>query len=136
MRLPLHKRVRTRRSPAVFIQNTAKLFNVLPVLPAELEIVLLTLPASVANIPCYTCQFRREFKVWRNVVLTWRYLKRNYRDYNEIVIFDENLAKLPEAGEASDRVARIFDDSFQEPSEDAEKEDPTQSLTEVQRSRG
>jgi hypothetical protein len=76
---------------------------------------------------------RVSFGASSKVVLTWlRYPKRNYGDYSEIVISDENLAKLPEAGDVSDRVARIFDDSFQEPSEDAEKEGPTQILTEVQ----
>ena len=31
------------------------------------------------------------------------------------MISDENLAGLPEDGDVSDRVARIVDDSFQEP---------------------
>ena len=112
-----------------FIQNTAKLFNVLPVLPEELDVVLLTPPVNVANNPRYTRQFQREFRVRRNVVLIWlRYLKRNHRDYSGIVISDENLARLPEDGDVSDRVARIVDDSFQELGEDAEREGPPAPL--------
>ena len=31
------------------------------------------------------------------------------------MISDENLARLPEDGDVSDRVARVVDDSFEEP---------------------
>jgi hypothetical protein len=52
------------------MQNIVRTVDVLPNLLSELDIVLLQLPASYADDPRYRRQFRTDFRVCRQRILT------------------------------------------------------------------
>jgi hypothetical protein len=55
-----------------FMQNIIKTVDVLPLLPSELDIVLLKPSESVTGRDCrYQRQFQADFRVRRGCVLTW-----------------------------------------------------------------
>lgn len=71
-----------------FMQNTVKTVDVLPNLPAELDVVVLRPSARVVqDDPRYQRQFRSDFRVRKGRVLTWlRFLKEHHPDYQYITI--------------------------------------------------
>jgi hypothetical protein len=71
----------------MFMQNIVRAVDVLPNLPAELDIVLLQPPQSYTDDPRYQRQFRTDFRVRRQHVLLWlHFLKANHPDYRHITI--------------------------------------------------
>jgi ATP-dependent DNA helicase PIF1 len=96
-----------------FMQNIVRTVNVLPNLPSELDIVLLRPPASHENDPRFRQQFRADFRVRRQHVLTWLYfLKANHPDYRYITISTDRVTALPIDGDVSTFVACITDDTL------------------------
>jgi hypothetical protein len=95
------------------MQNIVRTVDVLPSLPSELDIVLLRPPASHADDPRYRRQFRADFRVRRQHVLTWLYfLKANHPGYRYITISTDRVTALPIDGDVSSSVACITDDTL------------------------
>lgn len=96
-----------------FLQNIVRTVNVLPTLPADLDIVLLRPSNQHANEPRYQRQFRMDFRVRRQCVLTWLYyLKANHPDYRHVTISADRVAALPVDGDVSLSVPYITDDTL------------------------
>ena len=96
-----------------FLQNIIRTVDVLPNLPSELDIVLLRPPESYTDDPRYRRQFRADFRVRRQHVLTWlRFLKANHPGYRYITISTDRIATLPVDGDVSSSVTCITDDTL------------------------
>jgi ATP-dependent DNA helicase PIF1 len=96
-----------------FIQDIVRTVDVLPNLPEELDIVLLRPPAQYSDEPRYQRQFRMDFRVRRQHVLTWLYfLKANHPDYRHVLISADRVAALPDDGDVSSSCAYITDDTL------------------------
>jgi ATP-dependent DNA helicase PIF1 len=96
-----------------FMQNIVRTVDVLPNLPSELDIVLLQPPASHADDPRYRRQFRTDFRVRRQRILTWLYfLKANHPGYRHITISTDRIAALPVDSDVSSSVIYITDDTL------------------------
>ena len=80
-----------------FMQNTVKTVDVLPNLPAELDVVVLRPSArEVQDDPRYQRQFRSDFRVRKGRVLTWlRFLREHHPDYQYITISPDRIHALP-----------------------------------------
>ena len=76
-----------------FLQNIVRTVDALPNLPSELDIVLLQPLGSYTNDLRYRRQFRTDFRVRRQQVLTWlRLLKADHLDYRYITISPNRIA--------------------------------------------
>jgi hypothetical protein len=96
-----------------FMQNIVRTVDVLLNLPSELDIVLLRPPESCTDNPRYRRQFRADFRVRRQHVLTWlRFLKANHPGYRYITISPDRLTTLPVDGDVSLSVTCITDDAL------------------------
>ena len=96
-----------------FMQNIVRTVDVLPTLPSELDIVLLRPPESRTDDPRYRRQFRTDFRVRRQCVLTWlHFLKANHPDYRYTTISTDRLTALPVDGDVSSSVICITDDTL------------------------
>jgi hypothetical protein len=96
-----------------FMQDIVRTVDVLPNLPSELDIVLLRPPEGYTDDPRYRRQFRTDFRVRRQHVLTWlRFLKANHPDYRRIVISADRVTALPVDGDVSSSVAHVTDDTL------------------------
>ncbi|KAF2706208.1 hypothetical protein K504DRAFT_438267, partial [Pleomassaria siparia CBS 279.74] len=93
-----------------FLSNTAKVYNRLPLLPADLDIIILR-PANSRDDPRMERQFRDNYRVRRNVIKEWLYyLRANHPGYHGITIDSESLEALPEDGDVeNDFVTRELD---------------------------
>jgi hypothetical protein len=95
-----------------FLQDVVKFSSALPMLPEDLDIVLLKPPTATADLARFRLQFARDMKVRRGVVLAWlRHLKQHHPDYRHITILQENLSQLPEDGDISHRLPAAIDDN-------------------------
>jgi hypothetical protein len=80
-----------------FQQNIVRTVDVLPNLPSELDIVLLRPPESCTDDPRYRRQFRADFRVRRQHILTWlSFLKANHPGYRHITISTDRITALPD----------------------------------------
>jgi len=96
-----------------FLQDIVKFSSVLPLLPEDLDIVLLKPPAAAADLARFRLQFARDMKVRRGVVLAWLcHLKQHHPDYRHITILQENLSQL---GDISHRLPVAVDDNVADP---------------------
>jgi hypothetical protein len=89
-----------------FMQNTQKIYYKLPLLPTELDIVLLK-PASgmMRDERAINSRFEGVLKVRRRNVEIWlNFLKENHPDYRYIDIDSDHLAALPEDGSIQDQL--------------------------------
>ncbi|PON19971.1 hypothetical protein TGAM01_v211164 [Trichoderma gamsii] len=87
-----------------FLRNVGKLFEELPVLPENLDIILLRPP--VDGDPLLQPQFARDFRVRRSCLLIWlQYLQRHHQGYREIVVREDFLQRLPVDGSIIDSIA-------------------------------
>jgi len=101
-----------------FIQSNIKFINTLPLLPEDIDIILLQPSSSNLQDPRYRRQFERDFRVRRGVIITWlQYLKQNHPDYYYITISIDNLSQLPDDGDATDRILTIEEQADQAPAE-------------------
>ena len=94
-----------------FMQDNMKLYDRLPLLPANLDIVLLR-PSSRNTTdreqPLLECQFERDFRVRRSAILIWRqFLGQNHPHYQNVTIDDEALNSLPEDGSVRQFIPEI-----------------------------
>jgi len=95
------------------MQNIIRTVDVLPNLPSELDIVLLRPPESCTDDPRYRRQFRADFRVRRQHVLTWlRFLKANHPGYRYITISTDRIATLLVDSNVSLSVTCITDDTL------------------------
>jgi len=81
-----------------FLCNTAKVYNKLPLLPGDLDIVIIR-PSNYRDDPRLQRQFRRDYRVRRERVKKWLlFLRRFHPAYHPDVldINDENLDTLPD----------------------------------------
>jgi hypothetical protein len=97
-----------------FMQNIVQTVDMLPNLLSELDIVLLRpLEGSTDDDGRYRRQFRTDFRVYRQCVLTWLYfLKANYPDYRHITIATDRLAALLVDSDISLSVMCVTDDTL------------------------
>jgi hypothetical protein len=99
-----------------FLQDVVKFSSALPLLPEDLDIVMLKPPTATADLARFRLQFSRDMKVRRGVVLAWlRHLKQHHPDYSHITIDQENLSQLPEDGDVSHRLPTAIDDNIADP---------------------
>jgi ATP-dependent DNA helicase PIF1 len=79
-----------------FLRDVGKIYEALPLLPTDLDIVILRPPHS-EQTPQMNRQFRTRFRIRRRVVLEWlRFLQRNHPGYSDMVLNEVNLSQLPE----------------------------------------
>ena len=99
-----------------FMQNTVKTVDVLPNLPAELDIVVLR-PSDrvVKDDPRYQRQFRFDFRVRKGRVMTWLgFLKAHHPDYRHVMISSDRIDALPADEDVSSSFAAIVNDQIEE----------------------
>jgi hypothetical protein len=67
-----------------FLNNTGKVYNRLPLLPSDLDIIIIR-PAGYRRHPKMRKQFRKDFRVRKHVVRRWlEHLKQHYEGYRTI----------------------------------------------------
>lgn len=89
-----------------FLRDIGKVYSKLPLLPKDLEIVLLK-PANTAANPGLNRQFKKDYKVRRRAIQLWlEYLKQNHPGYTDLEIDQDALSQLPEDGDVSNEVAQ------------------------------
>jgi hypothetical protein len=79
-----------------FLNNTAKIFNTLPLLPQDLDIIIIR-PKGWNQDARMVNQTRKDFRVRKAVIKTWlHYLRSNHPAYHPdvLAISDENLDAL------------------------------------------
>ncbi|KAK0709842.1 hypothetical protein B0T26DRAFT_426625 [Lasiosphaeria miniovina] len=91
-----------------FLRDTGSLYNQLPRLPRELDIVIVRPRQSENNNAYLIRSFRADFRVRRAAIETWlRYLIASHRGYSDIQVDVERLAQLPEDGNVMNQVAVV-----------------------------
>lgn len=83
-----------------FMQNVTKVYRKLPLLPSDLDIILLK-PASESGSDNHAInqRFEQIFRVQREKIRIWLgYLQKYHPDYQNIIIDSKNLSALPEDG--------------------------------------
>jgi hypothetical protein len=96
------------------MRNTARVYDRLPCLPSDIDVVVL-LPASTTANPLLQRQFVRDFHVRREAIHLWlQFLRQNHSGYAAIQIDQGNLSRLLESGSIADEIdTRDFpDDRF------------------------
>ncbi len=79
-----------------FLRNVGKVYNQLPLLPQDLDIVILRPIGTITN-PEMNRQFRRRFRIRRFVVAQWlEFLIQNHPGYRDLQLNQHNLNQLPE----------------------------------------
>ncbi|KAJ2965409.1 hypothetical protein NQ176_g10632 [Zarea fungicola] len=87
-----------------FLREVGLVYNQLPLLPQELNTVLLR-PANTSSHANLSRQFTRQFRVRRNAVMVWLdYLRHHHPGYRCVVIDKERLSQLPEDGNVVDAI--------------------------------
>ncbi|KAF5132979.1 hypothetical protein E5D57_003601 [Metarhizium anisopliae] len=87
-----------------FLREVGLVYNQLPLLPQELNTVLLR-PANTSSHANLSRQFTRQFRVRRQPVTIWlNYLRRHHPGYRCIVIDEDRLSQLPEDGNVLDAI--------------------------------
>ncbi|KJZ69841.1 hypothetical protein HIM_10769 [Hirsutella minnesotensis 3608] len=87
-----------------FLREVGLVYNQLPLLPRELNTVLLR-PANTSSHANLSRQFTRQFRVRRQAVMIWLdYLRHHHPGYRCIVIDEERLSQLPEEGNVLDAI--------------------------------
>ncbi|KNB13921.1 hypothetical protein FOXG_12538 [Fusarium oxysporum f. sp. lycopersici 4287] len=87
-----------------FLREVGLVYNQLPLLPQELNIVLLR-PANTSSHAILSRQFTRQFRVRRQPVVIWLdYLRRHHPGYRCVVIDEERLNQLPQDGNVLDAI--------------------------------
>jgi hypothetical protein len=88
-----------------FLRNVGRVYDQLPRLPQELDIVLLH-PANFHQQPQMVRQFQRTFYIRQSRVRTWlTYLKANHPLYRDIIVREDRLNQLPEGEHITNRLA-------------------------------
>jgi hypothetical protein len=97
-----------------FMQNIIKTVDVLPLLPSELDIVLLRPSERLTGRDSrYRRQFQADFRVRRGCVLTWlRFLKAHHPDYQYITISLARIEALPVDDDVSPSITTLFEEDL------------------------
>ncbi|KAK8913452.1 hypothetical protein VCV18_011458 [Metarhizium anisopliae] len=87
-----------------FLREVGLVYNQLPLLPQELNTVLLR-PSNTSSHANLSRQFTRQFRVRRQPVTIWlNYLRRHHPGYRCIIIDEERLSQLPKDGNVLDAI--------------------------------
>ncbi|KAG7403319.1 ATP-dependent DNA helicase pif1 [Fusarium oxysporum f. sp. rapae] len=87
-----------------FLREVGLVYNQFPLLPQELNIVLLR-PVNTSSHANLSRQFTRQFRVRRQPVVIWLdYLRRHHPGYRCVVIDEERLNQLPQDGNVLDAI--------------------------------
>ncbi|KJZ71746.1 hypothetical protein HIM_08888 [Hirsutella minnesotensis 3608] len=78
-----------------FLRNVGRLFEELPVLPEELDIVLLR-PPNMEGDPRFRQQFARDFRGYRDIVVSQNRLQRIPLDGSIIASIASQVADIPD----------------------------------------
>ncbi|KAF2728757.1 hypothetical protein EJ04DRAFT_405841, partial [Polyplosphaeria fusca] len=111
-----------------FLNNTAKVYNTLPLLPSDLDVIIIR-PKNAEASDNLGRQFRPHYRVSRSKVKKWLdFLRAHHSGYRNIVVHNENLAALPEdafvddqlmihelAEETDTRNLNVSDDQYDDP---------------------
>lgn len=87
-----------------FLQNTGHIYDTLPLLPKDLDIVLIR-PSNASGNPFLDRQFRRDYRVRKSAVQAWLlFLRDQHPGYRGITIDQRSLAQLPDDGDVMDEI--------------------------------
>ncbi|EAQ88882.1 hypothetical protein CHGG_05501 [Chaetomium globosum CBS 148.51] len=87
-----------------FLRDVGKVYSELPLLPKDLDIVILR-PRGSEAVEQMDRQFRNRFRVRRAAVETWlRFLANNHLGYRNFTWNYDNLSQLPEDGDVFDQL--------------------------------
>jgi len=94
---------RYRGHVVYFLRNVGKIYEELPLLPQDLDIVILRPSSDGPEIPQ---QFRKRFRVCRRVLEQWlRFLSVNHPGYAGFTLNMACLDQLPENGDILDKLS-------------------------------
>jgi ATP-dependent DNA helicase PIF1 len=87
-----------------FLRDVGKVYSELPLLPKDLDIVILR-PRGSEGVEQMDRQFRNRFRVRRAAVEVWlRFLADNHPGYRNFTWNYDNLSQLPEDGDVFDQL--------------------------------
>ncbi|KAI8415866.1 hypothetical protein FOFC_05493 [Fusarium oxysporum] len=88
-----------------FLRDVGKVYSQLPLLPPELDVILLR-PPTASEHAHLNRQFRRQFRVRRRCLQEWlNFLSNNHPGYRGITVCQKRMSVLPEDGDVLDQVA-------------------------------
>ncbi|EFY90645.1 ATP-dependent DNA helicase PIF1 [Metarhizium acridum CQMa 102] len=107
-----------------FLREVGLVYNQLPLLPRELNTVLLR-PSNTSSHANLSRQFTRQFRVRRQPVAIWlNYLRRHHPGYRCIVIDEERLSQLPQDGNVLDDIPQSQVEAAEVGPEEDEEAEP------------
>ena len=87
-----------------FLRDTGRVYSQLPLLPQDLDIIVLQ-PSNAQSNPRMGRQFVRDFRVRRAVITTWlHFLRVHHPGYQDIAISADRLDRLPDDGDVMEQV--------------------------------
>ncbi|KAJ6437024.1 hypothetical protein O9K51_10321 [Purpureocillium lavendulum] len=90
-----------------FLRDVGKVYRQLPLLPPELDVILLR-PPNAGEHAHLNRQFRRQFRVRRRCLQQWLdFLCDNHPGYRDITVCPNRMSALPEDGDVLDQVATV-----------------------------
>jgi hypothetical protein len=90
-----------------FLRDVGKVYSQLPLLPPELDVILLR-PPNAGEHAHLNRQFRRQFRVRRHCLQVWLdFLSNNHPGYRDITVCQKRMSVLPEDGDVLDQVASV-----------------------------
>ena len=88
-----------------FLRDVGKVYRQLPLLPVELDVILLR-PPNASEHAHLNRQFRRQFRVRRRCLQAWLdFRSENHPGYRDITVCQTRMSVLPEDGDVLDQVA-------------------------------
>ncbi|KAF6834321.1 mitochondrial dna helicase [Colletotrichum plurivorum] len=107
-----------------FLRNVAKVHDQLPLLPQDVDVVLIC-PRNADNNPGLRRQFRSRFTVRKSVIRTWlQHLLAHHPGYADVVVSDRNIDSLPENGDVTDSLPQeVIDELAEDLNPDMDLED-------------
>ncbi|KAK7592094.1 hypothetical protein V3481_006721 [Fusarium oxysporum f. sp. vasinfectum] len=90
-----------------FLRDVGKVYRQLPLLPSELDVILLR-PPNASEHAHLDRQFRRQFRVRRRCLQAWLdFLRRSHPGYRDIAVCQKRMSVLPEDDDVLDQVAAV-----------------------------
>ncbi|KAJ3535345.1 hypothetical protein NM208_g7167 [Fusarium decemcellulare] len=90
-----------------FLRDVGKVYRQLPLLPSELDVILLR-PPNASEHAHLDRQFRRQFRVRRRCLQAWLdFLRHSHPGYRDITVCQKRISVLPEDGDVLDEVAAV-----------------------------
>lgn len=95
-----------------FLRDTGKVYQQLPLLLRDLEIVIVK-PYNTNQVNRLQRQFTYNFNVRQSVIRKWlEFLRREYPGYRDIIISEENLRQLPKDRSVIDEITTLHVDAI------------------------